>query len=99
MILGQDAVKMNVLLQFLFDVNKLNLFVKEAWCRLYDPSYIEDAIIQGLQEKLVDMAPLLAIISEKATGKKSELVESLKEETGIFLIIHLAFFFRIFLII
>ena len=31
------------------------------------------------------MAPLLAILSEKATGKKSELVESLKEEIGSFL--------------
>lgn len=32
------------------------------------------------------MAPLLAILSEKATGKKSELVESLKEEIGIYLL-------------
>lgn len=58
--------------------------IKDAWCKIYDPSYIEDTIINGIQEKLIDMAPLLAILSEKATGKKSELVESLKEEIGIF---------------
>lgn len=56
--------------------------MRDSWCEIYDPNYIDDTIIQGLQEKLIDLAPLLAIISEKATGKTSELVESLKEEMG-----------------
>ncbi len=56
--------------------------VKDAWCKIYDFTYIENTIINGLQEKMIEMAGLLATISEKATGKKSELVESLKEELG-----------------
>ena len=60
--------------------------VKDAWCKIYDFNYIEDTIINGLQEKLIEMAGLLSTISEKATGKKSELVESLKEEIGLTII-------------
>ena len=56
--------------------------MKDEWCKIYDFNYIEETVINGLQDKLIDIASLLAIISEKATGKKSELVESLKEDLG-----------------
>jgi len=62
--------------------------VKDEWCKIYDFNYIEDTVINGIQDKLIDLAPLLAILSEKATGKKSELVESLKEEIGFFSLIN-----------
>lgn len=58
--------------------------VRDSWCQIFDYNYIDDFVISGIDDKLVEIADLLAHISEKATGKKSELVESLKETSKIF---------------
>ena len=88
---------MNVFFQFLFDVEKLNTYVrlsfsfeniifsifqvKEQWSQILDPSYIEEFVINGIDEKALLVTDILVYLSEKATGKQSELVQSLKEES------------------
>ena len=50
--------------------------MREGWCQIYDFNYIDNTIIKSLDENLAYMAEILAIISEKATGKQSELLAS-----------------------
>lgn len=59
MVQAVDAVKMNVYLQFLFDIDKLNKHVREGWIQIYDPDYIDNTIISGLSEKLPLVMELL----------------------------------------
>ncbi len=73
---------MNVFFQFLFDVEKLNTFVREAWAQVLDPTYVDEFVINGIDEKALAVTDILAYLSEKATGKQSELVQSLREESG-----------------
>lgn len=40
MVNEQDPVKMNVLLQFLFDIEKITTHIKPLWNEIYDPQYI-----------------------------------------------------------
>jgi hypothetical protein len=68
---------MNVMLQFLYDANLLKQHVREEWCKIYDATYIDDFVIGGLQNNLLKMGDLLALISKKATGKISDLVSTL----------------------
>jgi len=49
---SQDAVKMTVLLEFLFDIEKLTKYVKAEWELIYDIFYIDTTIIEGLEKKL-----------------------------------------------
>lgn len=62
---------MNVFLQFLFDVEKLNTHVRPTWITIYDPSYIDQKIIGGLHNNFSLFADLISTISEKATGHRS----------------------------
>ena len=71
---------MNVFLQFLFDIEKVNKHLRPGWIDIYDPAYIDNQIItQNLQERLPLVADLLAQLSQKATGKKSDLVNALEQ--------------------
>ncbi|KAL4453394.1 hypothetical protein ABPG74_017601 [Tetrahymena malaccensis] len=84
MVFSQDAVKMNVFLQFLFDIEKVNKYVRDGWIEIYDPGYIDNQIItQNLQEKLPVVADLLAQLSQKATGKKSDLVNTIEQTLSV----------------
>jgi len=47
-ILSQDSVKMNVLLQFMFDSDQLTKHVREEWMEHYDYLYIDEKIIGGI---------------------------------------------------
>lgn len=71
----QDPVKMNVLLQFLFDLDKIRTSVYPGWIEIYDPDYIVDTVIGGLEQHFPMMKDLISALSAKATGKQSELVE------------------------
>jgi len=68
MVNSQDYVKMNVFMQFLFDIEKLNNLVREKWIKIYDPDYIDNTIIRNLELLIPQMAELLAVLSYKATG-------------------------------
>jgi len=65
---------MNVFLQFLFDVGKLETYVKPGWIEVYDPDYITNTVIGGIESHLPLMKDLLMALSSRATDKKSELV-------------------------
>ena len=39
--------------------------VKEGWCKILDPNYVEEKILQGLEEKVVILNDILQIISQK----------------------------------
>ncbi|CAD8115410.1 unnamed protein product [Paramecium sonneborni] len=75
MVNEQDPVKMNVLLQFLFDIDKIITHIKPLWNEIYDPQYIQETVIGGLEQHFPMMKDLLSSLSSRATGKQSELVQ------------------------
>jgi len=66
---SQDAVKMNVFLQFIFNADTLKEHVRDEWIKEYDGSYIDDTIIGGMQKNLPSVSDILAMIEKRATGK------------------------------
>ena len=66
--MSQDAVKMHVFLQFIFDVEKLKEFVRPLWIELYDHTYVDEKIIGGIEENLGNVAEILAQVEKRATG-------------------------------
>jgi len=77
LVLSQNPVKMHVLFQFLFNVDMLNQYVREEWCKLYDATYIDNVVIGDIAKNLPMVADLLATVSMKATGKVTDFVNSL----------------------
>lgn len=67
--LSQDAVKMNVFLQFAFNTENLRNHVREEWMTLYDFSYIDEKIIGGIEKNLPNVAEILRKVEKRATGK------------------------------
>lgn len=65
---SQDAIKMHVFLQFIFNAEALRQHVREEWIQLYDYTYIDDKIIGGIERMLPNVADILATIEKKATG-------------------------------
>ena len=62
---------MHVLLQFIFDSEKLREAVREPWMEIYDFQYIDDKIIGGIEKNLPNVSDILRIVEKKATGKVS----------------------------
>ena len=69
LVLSQDAVKMNVFLQFAFNCDSLREHVREEWMTLYDYSYIDEKIIGGIEKNLPNVAEILRKVEKRATGK------------------------------
>ena len=69
--MSQEPNKMHVLLQFIFDSEKLREAVREPWMEIYDFQYIDDKIIGGIEKNLPNVSDILRIIEKKATGKVS----------------------------
>ena len=69
LVLSQEAHKMHVLLQFIFDADTLRDTVREPWMELYDFSYIDDKIIGGIEKNLPNVSDILRLVEKKATGK------------------------------
>jgi len=59
---------LNALLIFCLSEDDLNEWCKEAWCKVYDVSFIEEDIIEKLHSYRTEMAPLLNEIAFLATG-------------------------------
>ena len=72
--LSQDAVKMHVFLQFLFNADNLREFVREEWMTLYDFAYIDEKIIGGVEKNLPSVAEILKTVEKRATGKATSVV-------------------------
>lgn len=69
LVLSQEPTKMHVLLQFIFDAEKLRESVREPWMDIYDFQYIDDKIIGGIEKNLPNVSDILRIVEKKATGK------------------------------
>ena len=67
--LSQDAVKMNVFLQFAFNTENLRQHVRDEWMTLYDFTYIDDKIIGGIEKNLPNVSDILRKVEKRATGK------------------------------
>lgn len=75
---SQDAVKMHVYLQFIFNADSLREHVREEWIKLYDFMYIDEKIIGGIERMLPNVADILATVEKKATG---HIVSSLTQSS------------------
>ena len=69
LVMSQEPNKMHVLLQFIFDSEKLREAVREPWMEIYDFQYIDDKIIGGIEKNLPNVSDILRIVEKKATGK------------------------------
>jgi len=78
LVYSQDAIKMHVFLQFIFNAEALKQHVREDWIQLYDYTYIDDKIIGGIERMLPNVADILATVEKKATG---HIVSSLTQSS------------------
>lgn len=69
LVFSQDAVKMHVLLQFLFNADSLRDHVRSEWMNLYDFTYIDEKIIGTVEKNLPNVAEILKTVEKRATGK------------------------------
>ncbi len=76
-LLSLDSLKLNVMLQFLFETERLEETLKGKWIEMYDPEFIESVILKPLDERMEQawFLELLKKIKEKATGKKELSVD------------------------
>lgn len=74
MVLSQDLVKMNVLLNFIFDFELLKEKVFEGWSEYLEVSYIEEKIIPALINRKEKCMDLILKVAEGATGKRQEVM-------------------------
>jgi hypothetical protein len=80
--LSQDAVKMNVFFQFLFNIENLREHVREEWMTLYDFTYIDEKIIGGVEKNLPNVAEILKVIEKRATGKAVSTLSMTESNAG-----------------
>lgn len=69
---------MNVFFNYLFNITALNENAREGWLQIYDKDFVDNKIIGKLEDRLGQVSDLLEHLSEKATGKKSQVVNELQ---------------------
>lgn len=79
--MSQDAVKMHVLLQFMFDTDNLRDNVREAWMEHYDYVYIDGKIIAGIEKNLPNVSDIISTVEKRATGKQTSTLSKDKTMT------------------
>jgi hypothetical protein len=82
LVLSQDAVKMNVFLQFLFNAEGLREHVREEWMGIYDYAYIDEKIIGMVEKNLPNVADILRTVEKRATGKATSTAAALSASLG-----------------
>ncbi len=82
LVLSQDAVKMNVFLQFLFNADGLRELVRTEWMNIYDYAYIDDKIIGMVEKNLPNVADILRTVEKRATGKTTATAAALNASAG-----------------
>lgn len=60
---------MNTFLQFAFNTEKLRDHLKQEWMAVFDPDFIEDKVIGGIDKNLPGVQSIINNIEMKATGK------------------------------
>lgn len=77
LIQSQDANKMNIFLNFIFNADALRQHLREPWMTCYDFDYIDNKIIGGVEKSLPAVSEIIRHIERKATGKiTSQLSQS-----------------------
>ncbi len=66
LITSQEAVKMHVFLDFLFNLDSLRTWVFEEWCKILDFQYVEDTLFNRLERYSTNMQNLLGKLAKKA---------------------------------
>jgi hypothetical protein len=51
-ILSQEAVKMNVFFNYLFNITALNENARQGWLEIYDKDFVDNKIIGKLEDRL-----------------------------------------------
>ena len=69
LVMSQEATKMHVFMQFAFNADLLRECLREEWMTLYDYSYIDEKIINGVERNLPSVADILKAVEKRATGK------------------------------
>lgn len=77
LVLSQDAVKMNVFLQFLFNADALREHVRSEWMAIYDYAYIDEKVIGLIEKNLPNVADVLRTVEKRATGKATSTAAAL----------------------
>lgn len=68
---AQDPTKMTVFLKYLFDTSDgspVQATVKEEWCKHYDVTYVEEALLGKIESLTPAMMQLVAELESKALG-------------------------------
>lgn len=75
-VFSQDHQKMFVWLSFIFNVQTLNKWMKEEWCRIFDEQYVEDELIARLIRNIPEMSEVIERLRELASTKDADDVAS-----------------------
>ena len=55
--------------QFTFDTEKLKKNLRDPWLTLYDPDFVDQKVIGGIEKHLPAVAEVMRYVEKKATGK------------------------------
>jgi hypothetical protein len=75
-VFSQDYQKMFVWLSFIFNVQTLNKWMKEEWCRIFDEQYVEDELIARLIRNIPEMSEVIERLRDLASTKDADDVAS-----------------------
>lgn len=70
-VLQQDTIKMYHFLKYLFDLPKLQSWLKNKWCKIYDQQFIEDSVLPNLLNNLDIAQRLISRLDDKIKNKVS----------------------------
>jgi len=73
---------MNTFLQFSFNTDKLREHLKHEWMTCFDPDFIDDKIIGGIEKNLPGVQSIINNIEMKATGKITGAVSQTQSING-----------------
>ena len=65
----QDVVKMHYFLRYLFDIPKLQSWLKRKWCELYDKKFVEDSVLPNIMQNLNAVQKLIKRFENKIQNK------------------------------
>ena len=72
----QDNLKMYSFLKYLFDLPKLQSWLKSKWCNIYDSKFVEDSILPNLLNNMDRAEKLISNLNDKLQNKPQPKKES-----------------------
>ena len=68
-IMNQDNLKMFSFLKYLFDLPKLQSWLKKKWCNIYDQKFVEENILPNLLNNMDNVLDLISQLNDKLQNK------------------------------